>query len=134
MHPRPPTRRGWSALSNRTIWNWSGGENSPGSVPGSGKLSRERVYRRPWLCIYEAYSHSWFGELDDADRLLEEAEKRIRADPRAPDAAMLGQLNYVRSRVTAMRGDLDRAIEYAGSSRDVSRQPRCSWTRSHTRI
>lgn len=37
----------------------------------TGKLTRERVYGRPWLCIYEAYSHSWFGELDEADLLLE---------------------------------------------------------------
>ncbi len=37
----------------------------------TGKLSKELVYRRPWLCIYEAYSHSWFGELDEADQLLD---------------------------------------------------------------
>ena len=46
----------------------------------TGRLSNELVYRRPWLCIYQAYSHSWFGELDEADRLLEVAEKRIRSE------------------------------------------------------
>ena len=78
----------------------------------TGKLSKEQVYRRPWLCIYEANSHAWFGELDEADRLLEEAEKRIRSDISAPDTqSMLGHLSYIKSRVTAMRGDIQRAIE-----------------------
>jgi LuxR family maltose regulon positive regulatory protein len=78
----------------------------------TGKLSKELVYTRPWLCIYEAYSYSWFGELDEADQLLEEAEKRIQADTSAPDANLMqAQLSYVKSRVTAMRGDILRAIE-----------------------
>jgi ATP/maltotriose-dependent transcriptional regulator MalT len=85
----------------------------------AGKLSKELVYRRPWLCIYEAYSHAWFGELDEADRLLEEAERRIRSGISAPDAhSMLGELFYVKSRVTAMRGDIARAIEYCLAARE----------------
>ena len=57
------------------------------------KLSKELVYRRPWLCIYEAYSHSWYGELDEADRLLAIAEKRIYSEASPPDApALLGLL------------------------------------------
>jgi LuxR family maltose regulon positive regulatory protein len=76
------------------------------------QLSKELVYRRPWLCIYEAHSHSWFGELDEADLLLEAAEKRIRSEISAPDArSMQGYLAFVRSRVTAMRGDIHRAIQ-----------------------
>jgi len=79
----------------------------------TGRLSKELEYRRPWLCIYEAYSHSWFGKLDEADRLLEEAEKRVYAGISAhDDNSMLAHLSYVKSRVTAMRGDLPRAIEY----------------------
>jgi len=85
----------------------------------TGKLSKELVYSRPWLCIYEAMSHSWFGELDEADRLLEEAEKRIRSEISAPDAhSMLGHLAYVKSRVTAMRGDIQRAIEFCLKARE----------------
>lgn len=85
----------------------------------TGKLSQELVYSRPWLCIYEAYSHSWFGELDEADRLLEEAEKRIRSEISAPDArSMQGLLAYVKSRVTAMRGDIHRAIEFCLAARE----------------
>jgi LuxR family maltose regulon positive regulatory protein len=85
----------------------------------TGKLSKELVYSRPWLCIYEAMSHSWFGELDEADLLLEEAEKRIRSEISAPDAhSMLGHLAYVKSRVTAMRGDIQRAIEFCLKARE----------------
>jgi len=81
-------------------------------------LDKRLVYRRPWLCIYEAYSHSWFGELDEADRLLEEAEKHIRSDTSGPEThSMLGLLAYVKSRVTAMRGDIDRAIEFCLAAR-----------------
>jgi ATP/maltotriose-dependent transcriptional regulator MalT len=85
----------------------------------TGKLSKELVYSRPRLCLYEAQSHSWFGELDEADVLLEAAEKRIRSEISAPDAdSMLGQLAYVKSRVTAMRGDLPRAIEFNLAARE----------------
>jgi LuxR family maltose regulon positive regulatory protein len=84
----------------------------------TGKLSKESVHRRPWLCIYEAYSHSWFGELDEAERLLQEAERRIPSEVLSPDAlAMQGLLAYVKSRVTAMRGDIRRAIDYCLAAR-----------------
>ncbi len=85
----------------------------------TGKLSKELVYRRPWLCIYEAMSHAWFGELDEADRLLEEAEKSIRSEILAPDAhPAQGFLDYVKSRVTAMRGDIHQAIELCLKARE----------------
>lgn len=77
-----------------------------------GKLSKDLVYRRPWLCIYEAYSHAWYGELDEVDLLLEKAEKRIRSGVSVSEAhSMEGLLAYVKSRVTAMRGDMPGAIE-----------------------
>jgi LuxR family maltose regulon positive regulatory protein len=76
----------------------------------TGKLSKELLYSRPWLCIYEAQSRAWFGELDEAHRLLEEAEKRIHVLT-SEGQTMLGHLAYVKSRVTAMRGDNKRAIE-----------------------
>ena len=85
----------------------------------TGKLSKDVVYRRPWLCIYEAYSHSWFGELDEADELLEAAERRIRSEISVPDTpSMLAHLTYIRSRVIAMRGDIDRAIELCRAARE----------------
>ena len=85
----------------------------------TGKLSRELVYRRPWLCIYEAYSHSWFGELDEADRLLEAAEKCVQSEIRVPDVdAMMGHITYIKSRGTAMRGNLLRAIELNLAARE----------------
>jgi LuxR family transcriptional regulator, maltose regulon positive regulatory protein len=83
------------------------------------KLSKELVYRRPWLCIYEALSHSWFGELDEADLLLEKAEARIQSETPASDTRkMMGHLAYVKSRVTAMRGDIQRAIELILAARE----------------
>ena len=85
----------------------------------TGTLSKELVYCRPWLCIYEAYSHSWFGELNQAEVFLEAAEKRIRSDLSLPDAqSMLGHLTYIKSRVTGMRGDLPRAIEFNLAARE----------------
>jgi LuxR family transcriptional regulator, maltose regulon positive regulatory protein len=84
----------------------------------SGELSDELVYRRPWLCLYDAYSHSWFGELERADRLLAEAEKHLQSPlPAAEARAMRGLLAYVKSRVTAMRGDLPQAIALCQQAR-----------------
>jgi LuxR family transcriptional regulator, maltose regulon positive regulatory protein len=83
-----------------------------------GKLSKEYVYRRPWLCLYEAFSRSWFGQLEEANLLLNEAEKRIRSDVTTPDTqAMLGYHAYVQSRITAMQGDTHRAIELCHTAR-----------------
>jgi LuxR family maltose regulon positive regulatory protein len=79
----------------------------------AGKLSKELVFRRPWLCIYEAYSHAWFGELDQADIFLQAAERRLESEPSNPETdSMAGHLIYVKCRVTAMRGDLSKAIEF----------------------
>lgn len=84
----------------------------------TGELNKELIYSRPWLCIYEAQNHAWFGELEEAHRLLEEAEKRIQV--LSPEGqAMLGHHAYVRSRVTAMRGDIHRAIELCLAARKL---------------
>ncbi len=83
----------------------------------TGTLSKELVHSRPWLCIYEAYSHSWFGELDEADALLDVAETRIPTEGEPDARAMRGLWAYVKSRVTAMRGDIRRAIAYCLAAR-----------------
>ncbi len=86
----------------------------------TGQLSKELVQTRPRLCIYEAYSHAWLGELDEADALLNQAEKRMPSERSTPEvSSMLGQLAYVRSRVTAMHGDLPRAIELNLAAREL---------------
>ncbi|HLO30945.1 MAG TPA: LuxR C-terminal-related transcriptional regulator [Anaerolineales bacterium] len=83
-----------------------------------GKLSNELVYQRPWLCLYEAFSRSWFGQLEEASLLLVEAEKRIRSEvPATETQAMLGYHAYVQSRVIAMQGDTHRAIELCLAAR-----------------
>jgi LuxR family transcriptional regulator, maltose regulon positive regulatory protein len=84
-----------------------------------GKLSQELVYRRPWLCLYQAFSRSWFGQLEEATLLLNEAEKLIRSNISATDIqAMLDYHAYVQSRVTAMQGDTRRAIELCLMARE----------------
>jgi LuxR family maltose regulon positive regulatory protein len=84
-----------------------------------GKLSKELVYRRPWLCLYQAFSRSWFGQLEEANFLLGQAEKRIRSETSTPETqAMLGYHAYVQSRVTAMQGDTQRAIDLCLTARE----------------
>jgi LuxR family maltose regulon positive regulatory protein len=84
-----------------------------------GKLSKDLVYRRPWLCLYQAFSHSWFGQLEEASLLLNEAEKRIQSEISTADTqAMLGYHAYVQSRVTAMQGDTQRAIGLCLTARE----------------
>ncbi len=85
----------------------------------TGSLTKEMVFKRPWLCIYEAESHAWFGELDEADRLLAVAEKHIQsAEPSEETQAMIGHLSYIQSRITAMRGDIPRAIGLCQTARE----------------
>jgi len=85
----------------------------------TGKLSKELIYRRPWLCIYEAQSHALFGQLDEADVLLAKAEEHLQLEnPSADTKSMLGHLAYVKSRVTGMRGDVHRAIELSLTARE----------------
>lgn len=85
-----------------------------------GKLSKELVYQRPWLCLYEAMNRSWFGQLDEATTLLNEAEKRIQSGSTSPDVrSMLGYHAYVKSRVTAMQGDTRQAIELCYKARET---------------
>jgi LuxR family transcriptional regulator, maltose regulon positive regulatory protein len=84
-----------------------------------GKLSKELVYRRPWLCLYEALHHSWFGQLDEADLFLDEAKKRIGTDIESDEArSMLAYHDYIKSRVTAMQGDTRQAIELCRAALD----------------
>ena len=86
-----------------------------------GRLSKEIVYQKPWLCLYEAYSYSWFGKLDEAGQLLEEAEKQIRAGTSVSETnSILAHLSYVKSRVTAMRGDTLQAIQYCLAARQYA--------------
>ncbi|OGN93763.1 MAG: hypothetical protein A2Y88_11095 [Chloroflexi bacterium RBG_13_48_10] len=85
----------------------------------TGKLSKELIYRRPWLCIYEAQSHALFGQLDEADVLLAKAEEHLQLEnPSTDSKSMLGHLAYVKSRVTGMRGDLNRAIALSLTARE----------------
>jgi LuxR family maltose regulon positive regulatory protein len=84
-----------------------------------GRLSNELIFRRPWLCIYEAQSHALFGQLDEAEVLIAKAEEHLQSEkPAADTKAMLGHLAYIKSRVTGMRGDMNRAIELSLTARE----------------
>jgi LuxR family maltose regulon positive regulatory protein len=86
----------------------------------TGRLSKELIYNRPQLCVYEAWSRAWFGQLEDADQLLDRAEKQFQAEPSTPDTqALLGYLIYIRSRVIAMRGDIPQAIALGLRARET---------------
>ncbi len=85
----------------------------------TGKLSKELIYRRPLLCIYEAQSHALFGQLDEADILLAKVEEHLQSENQSADTkSMLGHLSYVKSRVTGMRGDVQQAIELSLTARE----------------
>lgn len=78
----------------------------------TGELGEALIFKRPRLAIHEANSRAWFGQLTEADHLLDETEKRLKAAAPGPEIeAMFGYLAYVRARVTAMRGDFAGAIE-----------------------
>ena len=85
----------------------------------TGKLSKELVFRRPLLCIHEAMSLAWFGQLDEADKFLDQAEKHLHSGEQTPRTRfMLGYAAYVRSRVVAMRGDIPQAIALGLAARE----------------
>jgi len=85
----------------------------------TGELHEEIIYISPRLCIHEANSRAWFGQLDDADFLLDKAEKSIQEENTSTEIqALIGYLAYVRSRITAMRGDFDKAIELCIAARE----------------
>jgi LuxR family maltose regulon positive regulatory protein len=89
-----------------TIRNWT------------GELGKELIFKRPQLALHEANSRAWFGQLDEANQLLDEAEKRLEAETLTPDVrAMLAYLAYVRSRITAMQGDYEGAIQLCTRAR-----------------
>lgn len=78
----------------------------------TGELGKELIFKRPQLAIHEANSRAWFGQLDEADHLLLETEKRLGEAESTPEIkAMYGYLSYVKGRVIAMRGDFFQAIQ-----------------------
>ncbi len=85
----------------------------------TGELGQQLIFKRPRLAIHEANSRAWFGQLEEADHLLDAAEKQLKAEPASTEVqAMFGYLDYVKSRVTAMRGDFEQAIALGRSARE----------------
>lgn len=85
----------------------------------TGNLGRDLIYRRPWLCLYQAMNCSWYGQLEEATLLLNQADKLIQAECSRSDVQpMLSYHAYVRSRVTAMQGNIPRAIQFCLTARE----------------
>jgi LuxR family maltose regulon positive regulatory protein len=85
----------------------------------TGALSKQVILKSPKLSIHEAMSLSWIGRLDEAELILKGAEKSLRTKETTPDIKILrGHLAYVKSRVTAMRGDFHQAIQLCLTARD----------------
>lgn len=85
----------------------------------TGELGKELIFKRPQLAIHEANSRAWFGQLDEADLLLDKVEAQLEQEKPSPEnMAMVGYLAYVRSRITAMRGDNEQAIRLGLLARD----------------
>ena len=75
------------------------------------ELSRELVLSRPRLCVYAALSHAWFGQVNEAEVYLREAEKKLSLIKDDPEMELVeGHLIYLQSRVAAMHGDMRKAI------------------------
>ncbi len=78
----------------------------------TGALSKDVILKSPKLSIHEAMSLSWIGRLHEADFLLKKAEQSLQGKEPTPERkALLGHLAYVQSRVTAMQGDYQQAIQ-----------------------
>jgi LuxR family maltose regulon positive regulatory protein len=76
------------------------------------ELPETIVRGRPWLDIYRAYTLALSGRPDEAERLLEDMEKRIQPD--MPQAAeYMGTIAAIRSYTANLWGDMDRVIEMA---------------------
>jgi len=76
------------------------------------KLPHQILRERPSIDIYRAYTLALSGRPDEADRLLEDVEKRI--DPDTPRAAeYMGHIAAIRSYTANLWDDTDRVIEMA---------------------
>jgi LuxR family maltose regulon positive regulatory protein len=85
----------------------------------TGALSSEVILKSPKLSIHEAMSLSWIGRLDEANFLLEKTEEILQTKETTPEIKVLtGHLAYVKSRVTAMQGDFQQAIQLCLTARD----------------
>lgn len=52
-------------------------------------------------------SRAWFGQVDEADGFLTDAEKRFHRSDDTPETQFLqGYASHVRSRVAAIRGEI----------------------------
>jgi LuxR family maltose regulon positive regulatory protein len=81
------------------------------------KLPEQIVRGRPWIDVYRANALALSGQLEKADPLLDDVERRIEpGDPRAPE--LLGHIAAIRAFTANLRGDAAGAIKMAELAED----------------
>jgi len=76
------------------------------------RLPEELVASRPWLCVYHAWALLLNGQLEAAERRLQDVERLGEIDPSSADGRDLrGHLTAIRGYSAAMQGKMLQAIE-----------------------
>jgi LuxR family maltose regulon positive regulatory protein len=76
------------------------------------QLPEALVHQHPWIDIYRAWTLAHTSQLDRAEALLQDVEKRVR--PGQPESSdLLGSIAAIRAYMANLRGQLDRALQLA---------------------
>ena len=91
-----------------------------------GTLPDELVRLRPQLCLLYAWAFAHAGELEDAERRLQDTEAVLKLDGEASTAdlsdeerTMLGEIYVIRARMAAMREDAPLTTEFSNRALDL---------------
>jgi LuxR family maltose regulon positive regulatory protein len=81
------------------------------------QLPESLLQRHPYMDIYRAWTFAHTGQLDRAEMLLREVEKRVQpGEPEGSD--LLGSIAATRAYLANLYGELDRALELAHLAND----------------
>jgi LuxR family maltose regulon positive regulatory protein len=81
------------------------------------QLPEALIHQNPWMDIYRAWTLAHTSQLDQADGLLQEVEKRLQpGEPASSD--LLGSMAAIRAYMANLRGQLDQALELAHQAND----------------
>lgn len=85
----------------------------PALVRWLDALPDEEKYGRPWLCVTYAWALAYAGALQDAESLLQDAEKAV-SDPNSIGVTAIdGHVAAIRAYAAWVEGDHQRAVEHA---------------------
>jgi LuxR family maltose regulon positive regulatory protein len=81
------------------------------------QLPESLLQRHPYMDIYRAWTFAHTGQLDRAEMLLQDVEKRVQpGEPEGSD--LLGSIAAARAYLANLYGELDRALELAHQAND----------------